>query len=47
MSTRRGFTLVEILLTIGIIAVLATVVVVSLDPIERFQDARQLSLIQR
>lgn len=40
MSTRRGFTLLEILLTIGIIAVLATVVVVSLDPIERFQDAR-------
>lgn len=40
MSTRPGFTLLEILLTIGIIAVLATVVVVSLDPIERFQDAR-------
>lgn len=40
MSTRPGFTLLEILLTIGIIAVLATVVVVSLDPVNRFQDAR-------
>lgn len=40
MSTRSGFTLLEILLTIGIIAVLATVVVVSLDPVERFKDAR-------
>lgn len=40
MSTRSGFTLLEILLTIGIIAVLATVVVVSLDPVARFKDAR-------
>lgn len=36
----KGFTLLEILLTIGIIAVLATVVMVSLDPVTRFQDAR-------
>lgn len=40
MSRQSGFTLLEILLTIGIIAVLATVVVVSLDPVERFKDAR-------
>ncbi len=40
MKHKRGFTLLEILLTIGIIAVLATVVVVSLDPITRFEDAR-------
>lgn len=40
MKTRSGFTLIEILLAIGIIAVLATVVVVSLDPISRFRDAR-------
>lgn len=40
MKLKRGFTLLEILLTIGIIAVLATVVVVSLDPITRFEDAR-------
>lgn len=45
----EGFTLVEILLVIGIIAVLATVVIVSLDPATRFQnarDARRLSDIQ-
>lgn len=40
MKSARAFTLIEILLAIGIIAVLATVVVVSLDPISRFRDAR-------
>ncbi len=40
MKSNRAFTLIEILLAIGIIAVLATVVVVSLDPISRFRDAR-------
>lgn len=42
MNIRKqsGFTLIEILLVIGIIAVLATVVIVALDPITRFQDAR-------
>lgn len=37
---KPGFTLIEILLVIGIIAVLATVVVVALDPAKRFADAR-------
>lgn len=37
---QKGFTLIEILLVIGIIAVLATVVIVALDPAKRFQDAR-------
>lgn len=37
---RAGFTLIEILLVIGMIAVLATVVFVALDPAKRFQDAR-------
>lgn len=37
---QKGFTLIEILLVIGIIAVLATVVVVALDPATRFKDAR-------
>ncbi len=47
--TKRGFTLIEILLVIGIIAVLATVVIVALDPATRFKnarDARRLSDIQ-
>jgi type IV pilus assembly protein PilA len=46
---RSGFTLIEILLVIGIIAVLATVVIVALDPAKRFsdaKDARRLSDIQ-
>lgn len=37
---KPGFTLIEILLVIGIIAVLATVVIVALDPAKRFADAR-------
>lgn len=37
---QKGFTLIEILLTIGILAVLATVVIVALDPAKRFADAR-------
>ncbi len=36
----KGFTLIEILLVIGIIAVLATVVIVALNPAQRFADAR-------
>ena len=39
-SKSKGFTLIEILLVIGIIAVLATVVIVALDPAKRFRDAR-------
>lgn len=39
-SKQSGFTLIEILLVIGMIAVLATVVFVALDPAKRFRDAR-------
>jgi prepilin-type N-terminal cleavage/methylation domain-containing protein len=39
---KKGFTLVELLLVIGIIATLAVVVFVALDPAKRFQDARNV-----
>ena len=37
---KKGFTLIELLIVIAIIAILAGVVFVSLDPLQRFQDAR-------
>lgn len=40
MKNRKGFTLIEILIVIGIITVLATAVVVVLNPAKRFEDAR-------
>jgi prepilin-type N-terminal cleavage/methylation domain-containing protein len=36
----QGFTLIELLIVIGIIAIIASVVFVSLDPLTRFADAR-------
>ena len=39
-SRKKGFTLIEILLVIGILATLALVVIVALDPAKRFEDAR-------
>jgi prepilin-type N-terminal cleavage/methylation domain-containing protein len=35
-----GFTLIELLIIIAVIAILATIVFVALDPLARFQDAR-------
>lgn len=37
---RKGFTLIELLLVIGIIAILSVVVLVALNPAQRFKDAR-------
>lgn len=38
--TRRGFTLIELLIVIAIIAIIAAVTFVALNPLQRFQDAR-------
>jgi prepilin-type N-terminal cleavage/methylation domain-containing protein len=40
LNNSRGFTLIELLIVIGIITVLAAVVIVSLNPGQRFKDAR-------
>jgi prepilin-type N-terminal cleavage/methylation domain-containing protein len=37
---RRGFTLLEILLVIALLATLAVIVIVALNPMKRFEDAR-------
>lgn len=40
IQKKAGFTLIEILIVVGIIALLSTVVFVALDPVQRFADAR-------
>jgi len=40
LQFRKGFTLLELLIVIGIVAILAGVVFVALDPLTRFRDAR-------
>jgi prepilin-type N-terminal cleavage/methylation domain-containing protein len=37
---KKGFTLIELLIVVAILAILATVVFVALNPVARFEDAR-------
>ena len=43
MKNNAGFTLIELLIVIAILAILAAVVFVSINPLKRFQDARDVT----
>lgn len=40
MKNQKGFTLIELLIVIAVIAILAAAIFVALDPVSRFQEAR-------
>lgn len=40
MTSKKGFTLIELLIVIAVIAILAAAIFVALDPLTRFQEAR-------
>lgn len=39
-ADRQGFTLIELIIVIAVIAIISAVVFVALDPLKRFEDAR-------
>ncbi len=43
IKKEKGFTLIELLIVIAVIAIIAAVVFVALDPLKRFQEARDSS----
>ncbi len=40
-KNQMGFTLLEVMIVIGVLALLATLIIVTLDPAERFRNARE------